>query len=217
MDWNKHSEIEGLHAPLGASKYSWLSYDDDQFIQSWANSYVTQIGTLAHDYARKHILYRSKLKQACKSEFLLHLLDSGIPSRVFDILDMDAMYSNLLRYTNDAIMYRMDPEVKLKYSTNSFGTADAICYRNKQLRIHDLKTGVRPAHFEQLEIYAALFWLEYGMRQSLGKIDDMIFELRIYQSQEVMIEQAEPEVIQFRVNQIKQRSHDINVLLGLEE
>ena len=85
------------------------------------------------------------------------------------------------------------------------------------MRIHDLKTGIRPAKFEQLEIYAALFWLEYGVRQSLGKLDDITIELRIYQSQEVMIETPEPDLIMFRVNQIKQRSHDVNVLLGLEE
>ena len=37
--------------------------------------------------------------------------------------------------------------------TNCFGTADTIVFRNGTLRIHDLKTGVVPAHMEQLEIY----------------------------------------------------------------
>lgn len=217
MEWNRHSEIEGRHALLGASKYAWLNYDDEQFAQLWAKSYLAEIGTLTHDFARKHIKYRSKLKQAHKSEYLLSLLDSGIPPRVLDILDMDGIFATLSNYINDAISFRLDPEIPLKYSSNSFGTADAIGYHNKTLRIHDLKTGIRPAKFEQLEIYAALFWLEYGVRQSLGKLDDITIELRIYQSQEVMIETPEPDLIMFRVNQIKQRSHDVNVLLGLEE
>ena len=217
MEWNRHSEIEGRHALLGASKYAWLNYDDEQFAQSWARSYLTDIGTLTHDFARKHIKYRSKLKQAHKSEYLLDLLDNGIPPRVLDILDMDAIFNTLFQYTNDAISFRLDPEVPLKYSANCFGTADTIGYSKRILRVHDLKTGARPAKFEQLEIYAALFWLEYGVRQSLGKLDDVSIELRIYQSQEVVIEEPEPDLIMFRVNQIKQRSHDVNVLLGLEE
>ena len=48
-------------------------------------------------------------------------------------------------HINDAIGFRMEPEVVLKYSLNCFGTADAICFRNKTLRIHDLKTGESPA------------------------------------------------------------------------
>jgi hypothetical protein len=49
------------------------------------------------------------------------------------------------------------------------------------LRIHDLKTGVTPAKIEQLEVYAALFCLEYDYKP--GNID---IELRIYQSDEVL-------------------------------
>lgn len=63
-------------------------------------------------------------------------------------------------YVNDAIGYKMIPEQILFYSDNCFGTADAIVFRNGLLRIHDLKTGVIPAHMEQLEVYAALFCLE---------------------------------------------------------
>ena len=72
----------------------------------------------------------------------------------------------------------MNPEVLLYYSPRIFGTADAIKYdaRKKLLRIHDLKTGVTKPHREQLEIYAALFCLEYDIKPS-----DIDFELRIYQ------------------------------------
>ena len=85
-------------------------------------------------------------------------------------------------YVNDAIGYLMTPEQVLYYSENCFGTADAICFRNNLLRIHDLKTGVTPTHMEQLIIYAALFCLEYKIKPV-----DINFELRIYQNDEKII------------------------------
>ena len=93
-------------------------------------------------------------------------------------------------YVNDAIGFKMEPEQVLYYSDNWFGTADAIIFRNYLLRIHDLKTGVTKAHMEQLEIYAALFCLEYNKRP--GDID---MELRIYQNNEILIHQPEADDI----------------------
>ena len=58
------------------------------------------------------------------------------------------------------------------------------------MRIHDLKTGVTPASLKQLEIYAALFCLEY--KQKPGQIE---MELRLYQSDNVLIEKAEADTI----------------------
>jgi len=84
-------------------------------------------------------------------------------------------------YVNDAIGFRMTPEQPLYYSENCFGTADAISFRNKMLRIHDFKSGVVPAHMEQLEIYAALFCLEYKVNPA-----DIDIELRIYQSDQIL-------------------------------
>ena len=71
-----------------------------------------------------------------------------------------------------------------------FGTADAICFRNNTLRIHDLKTGTTPAKIEQLEIYAALFCLEYKIKP--GEID---IELRLYQNNEVLVHKPTAEDI----------------------
>lgn len=85
-------------------------------------------------------------------------------------------------YVNDAIGFNMTPEQVLYYSDNCFGTADSIAFRNNLLRIHDLKTGEIPAHMEQLMVYAALFCLEYKVKP--GEID---FELRIYQSDDILI------------------------------
>jgi hypothetical protein len=100
-------------------------------------------------------------------------------------------------YVNDAISYRMKPEQPLYYSDKCFGTCDAICYseRKKFLRIHDLKTGEVPAHMRQLEIYAALFILEYGQEVGVHSPEEIQIELRIYQNGEVVTENPDPEVI----------------------
>jgi hypothetical protein len=84
----------------------------------------------------------------------------------------------------------MDTEVVLFYSERFFGTADAISFRNNILRIHDLKTGQRPVHIEQLEIYAALFCLEYKIKPTEIKI-----ELRIYQNDEILVHEPTAEDI----------------------
>jgi len=97
---------------------------------------------------------------------------------------------SLNRYVNDAIGYRMKPEQTLFYSMNAFGTADAISFRDNLLRIHDLKTGVSPVSMSQLEIYAAFFCLEYKKKPK-----DIDMELRIYQSDEVVIHKPEPKDI----------------------
>lgn len=92
----------------------------------------------------------------------------------------------LNKYVNDAIGYRMVPEQVLCYSANAFGTADAISFKNGLLRIHDLKTGVIPGSVHQLEIYAAFFCLEYGFKPA-----EIQIELRIYQSDEVKVYEAD--------------------------
>ena len=92
----------------------------------------------------------------------------------------------LNEYVNDAIGYRMHPEQVLYFSEWCFGTADAISFRNNFLRIHDLKTGKERAHIEQLRIYAALFCLEYRVSPA-----DIKIELRIYQSDEVIIDEPD--------------------------
>ena len=89
---------------------------------------------------------------------------------------------------NDAIGFNMDTEVVLFYSERFFGTADAISFNGKVLRIHDLKTGKVgkiETHREQLEVYAALFCLEYRVKPG-----DINFELRVYKND--MIDIWEP-------------------------
>ena len=134
MDFNRHLDLEGQHALLGASKYHWINYTDDKLAESYQNFLAVQRGTELHAFAAQSIRHGIKLQKSAKT---------------------------LNMYVNDAIGFKMTPEQVLYYSENCFGTADAISFRNDFLRIHDLKTGTVPAHMEQLRIYAALFCLEY--------------------------------------------------------
>ena len=183
MIFNKHSDYEGKHAVLSASKYSWLNYDDEKIMMAYVNSFATTIGTLVHDYAKDKILYRQPMEdnRSEKNALLLHLLKNDIPCQV---IALDNLFYNLMPYVNDAIGYKMTPEQVLYYSDYSFGTADAISYGRNLLRIHDLKTGQSPASMDQLMIYAAWFYLEYKKEANFQKSRT---ELRIYQNQEVIV------------------------------
>jgi len=163
MKFNQHYNLEGCHAFLGASKYHWINYDETKLEETYKRYLATQRGTRLHEFAKECIELGVKLQRSKKT---------------------------LNMYVNDAIGYKMIPEQVLYFSDNCFGTADAISFRNNLLRIHDLKTGEIPAHMEQLEVYAALFCLEYHMQPS--KIG---MELRIYQNDEIIIHQPTVEDI----------------------
>ena len=155
MNFNKHSNLEGQHAFLGASKYHWINYSEDKVAESYSRFLATQKGTQLHEFAAQCIRLGQKLPKSKKT---------------------------LNAYVNDAIGFKMTPEQILFYSDNCFGTADAIAFRGDLLRIHDLKTGAIPAHMEQLEVYAALFCLEYKVKPA-----DIRMELRLYQSDDVLV------------------------------
>ena len=93
-------------------------------------------------------------------------------------------------FVNDAIGFHMTSEQPLYYSEFCFGTTDAISFKDNLLRIHDLKTGASPAHMEQLIIYAALFCLEYSVDP-----EDIDIELRIYQSDDVLVDRPEASIV----------------------
>jgi len=170
MIFNKHDNLEGLHAPFGASKSSWLRYDDKKAVEVYNALKAKEMGTVLHDWARQTILLGIKQPRSKKT---------------------------IYNYVNDAIGFKMSPEVVLFYSEYFFGTADTICFRNNVLRIHDLKTGTIPAKMEQLEIYAALFCLEYKIKPI-----DIDIELRIYQNDEVLVHNPSPEDITNIMNKI---------------
>ena len=118
--------------------------------------------------------------------------------------------TRLHAFAAECIGFRMDTEQVLYYSDNCFGTADAIAFNDGFLRIHDLKTGAVPAHMEQLYIYAALFCLEYGYDPK-----DIRIETRIYQNDEVWIENPTEEEIDPIIAKIKEFDPIItDILLG---
>lgn len=101
-------------------------------------------------------------------------------------------------YVNDCIGFKMLTEKVLYYSPNCFGTADAISFRDNVLRIHDLKTGKTIASMKQLEIYASLFCLEYDENPN-----NIGIELRMYQSDEILVHHPEPEGLLYIMEKIK--------------
>lgn len=153
MNFIDHSNLSGSHAFLSASKYHWLNYDENKIAEAYRNFLAKERGTELHDFAAKCIQLGQKLPKSKKT---------------------------LNMYVNDAIGFRMTPEVLLYYSDNCYGTADAISFRDKMLRIHDYKSGAVPARMEQLMIYAALFCMEYRT-----KPNEIEMELRIYQFDQI--------------------------------
>lgn len=149
MDFNKHFDLVGKHAFLGASKYHWINYSEDKLVESWTKAMAVARGTQYHELAAMLIRMGEKLPRSKKT---------------------------LNMYVNDAIGYRMAPEQPLYFSENCFGTADAISFRKGLLRIHDLKTGVTPTHIEQLIVYAALFCLEYHTKPAEIGIELRIYQ-----------------------------------------
>lgn len=93
-------------------------------------------------------------------------------------------------YVNDAIGFKMQTEQILYFSDNCFGTADTISFRKNFLRIHDYKSGETPASIKQLLVYNALFCLEYSIKPV-----EIETELRLYQSDEVLVHIPEPEEV----------------------
>lgn len=168
MNFNQHFDLRNQHAFLSASQSAWVNYDPDKLVTVYKNQQRKIDGTIQHDFASVAIKQGIKLaprKQA------IHM------------------------FVNDAIDLEMDSEVILKYSNNAFGTADAISFKEGLLRIHDLKTGVNPVKFRQLDVYAAFFCLEYGIDPARISI-----EQRIYQGREILVQIPSPEAIDNLVN-----------------
>lgn len=166
MRFNRHSNLEGKHSFLSPSKYAWVRYDDDKLGRVFMSHLAALRGTREHKFA-------------CDAVTLGHKLPDDVPKTM-----------NL--YVNDCIGYRLTTEVPLFWSDFCFGTADALGYskHENRLRIFDLKTGHTVTKVDQLEIYAALFCLEYEFRPF-----DIEIELRIYQGNEARIYEADPDAI----------------------
>ena len=163
MLFNQHSGLEGRHAFLSPSNYHWLNYNEQKLEARYHALNAARRGTDIHSLAHESIRLGIKLSKSNQA---------------------------LSTYVNDAINYKMMCDQILYYSDNCFGTADTISFRRNKLRIHDLKTGLISASEKQLEVYAALFCLEYGIDPF-----DIEIELRIYQRDEIKIFEPPPEHI----------------------
>lgn len=161
MIFNAHSDLKGKHAFLSASKYSWINYDLEKLENTFRTALMAAHGTRLHELAFMLINLKQKLPETNQT---------------------------LNAYVNDAIGFQMIPEQILYVSDNCFGTADALSFKDSVLRIHDLKTGVTATSMHQLEIYAAMFCLEYDFHPN-----EIQMELRIYQNDRVEV--LIPEVV----------------------
>lgn len=170
MIFNSHSRLEGKHAFLSPSQHSWTNYDEIKLTNRYFASRAARRGSELHELASRAITLGIKLK---------------------------ASEGALAAYVNDAIDYKMRAEQALFYSDNCFGTADAISFRRKKLRIHDLKTGITHTKERQLEVYAALFCLEYEISPY-----DIDIELRIYQGEDIRKFAPHPDLIMDLMNRI---------------
>ena len=149
MKFNRHFNLEGLHAPFSASKPHWLRYPDDKVTEVYLNKKAAEKGSRLHQWAKDTIDLGIKQPRSNKT---------------------------LYAYVNDAIGFKMSTEVVLFYSDRFFGTADTISFRKGVLRIHDLKTGTTPVKMEQLMVYAALFCLEYKVKPGDIEIELRIYQ-----------------------------------------
>lgn len=171
MRFNKHLDLAGEHAFLSPSQYHWVNYTPERLIERWTTAQASVYGVMQHEYAHREIREGN----------------------------LSTLVGTIGLYINDAIKYRMTCEQILYYSENCFGTADTISFRYNILRIHDLKTGVIKGSVHQLEVYAALFCLEYDKDPFEIKM-----ELRIYQDNQVIVYDADPEDILFIMKRIQE-------------
>lgn len=180
MNFNRHSNLAGTHAFLAPSSPAWLNYDEDKLDRYFHTSMSAKRGTDLHALASECIRLGVRLPDG---------------------------NSTLNMYVNDAIGFHMSPEQILYYSDNCYGQADAVGYRNQKLRIHDLKNGIIEASFHQLEIYEAIFCLEYKINPF-----HIATELRIYQNNEVKCFEPDPDDIFHIMEKIKSFDKRINRL-----
>jgi len=180
MIFNQHLGLTGKHAFLSPSNYHWLNYNDQKLESRFYAAMSAKRGTDIHALAHEAIRLGIKLSRSNQA---------------------------LSTYVNDAIGYKMSCEQSLYYSDNCFGMADTICFRRNKLRIHDLKTGIISASEKQLEVYAALFCLEYGINPF-----EIETELRIYQRDEIRIFETPPEDIVIIMEKIVEFDQQIEAI-----
>ncbi len=184
MVWKTHLDIKNKHALFSPSQHGWINYDDDQLRAKCINANRSTIGTLLHLFCHKQIVTKMKITSVkdAISKFTTFMVDTFWDEKADGLTEegiklMTAvkfvpreMYASVMMFVNDAIGFKMESEKELKYSEVLYGTADAISFNNGELRVHDLKTGLKPVEDPmQLLIYCALFCLDYNIKPSQCK------------------------------------------------
>lgn len=185
MNFNRHLELRDKHAILSPSKPYWLTYTPEQIRNYIIAQQAAARGTKLHELAAR-------------------LIEEGLKLR--------GSTQTLVSYVNDAIGYGMTPEVGLRYSDNCFGHADAIEFSHGTLRVHDLKTGSGPVHMEQLEIYAALFLLEYERVLGVSPLNTKV-NLRIYQNDDIQEYSPDKDRLEEVIHAIKTQDSAVQDVL----
>lgn len=151
--WNDHWRLAGKHSEFSPSSPSWLNYDISKLLKVHENREKKELGTRLHAYASEAIKLRRKQSTAKDTVAI---------------------------FINDCIKMGMASEKTLYYSDYFFGTTDAIKIESGKLWIFDLKTGEHKADFRQLDIYCALFCLEYGYDPRDLEIEERIYQFNTF-------------------------------------
>lgn len=186
MLFKRHSNLAGDHAFLSPSSYHWINYTAEKLAHRFKTARASLEGVEQHRYAAEAITLR---EVQINNETTLGM------------------------FINDCIRWGMTPEQVLYYSDNCFGTADAISYTDRILKISDLKTGESRTSEHQLEVYAALFCLEYH----IDPFTIREIELRIYQNDAVREYIADPNHIAYIMDKIVEFDYRLNELRMEEE
>lgn len=180
MRFNKHSHLEGLHAFLSPSNYAWTNYNQEKLLARYRTTRAALRGTELHALAHHLIKHRQYLR--------------------------DDPPTTMSLYVRDSIDLNLKPEQSLYYSIHCFGTPDAIGLTGNHLTIHDLKTGITRTSFRQLEVYAAIFCLEYDMNPL-----DLTYTFRIYQHDDAVVCEGDPADIDHLARVIVESSRLLDI------
>jgi len=191
---HEHPNLIGQHAIFSPSQSAWLRYDNDQIEERIINQNRNFLGTEIHEFAAQQIklnirvtnnrALRNGIENFIYTKYKALSTTGEISAFAMKLIkSVRYLHSDVLgairKYINDGIGFKMDVEWPIYYSDYIFGTADSVVLRDNCLHIHDLKTGLTPAHPEQLMVYAALFCLEYGPVNDF-KPQNIVYDLRMY-------------------------------------
>lgn len=199
MSFPQFSHRPGDHAPFSPSSPSWLNYDDEMVINSYQNKHKSELGTEIHEWSSIQIKLGNKISNAREvsksvKTFIYKKYEKAPDYRDMLIFNLrylpTEVYGTVKKFVNDSIVEHMESEQEVGYSEKFWGTSDAIKYKNGLLQVFDLKTGTSQAKPEQLYIYAALYCLQH----TVNPFENLI-EIRLYQNDDVYIENPDPKLI----------------------